>query len=66
MRLITFSDYDGHTVTVRADLIESIRRPSGRVNDHGGLTLTTGRSYGFRSDSTAQQIERELAAAEAD
>lgn len=60
MRLITFSDYDNHTVTVRADQIESIREPSGRVHDHGGLVLTSGRSHGFNSDSTAQRIRREL------
>lgn len=64
MRLITFSDYDGHTQTVRADQIESIRRPSGRVHDHGGLMLTSGRWHGFNSDSTAERIEKELAGAE--
>lgn len=64
MRLITFRDYDGQTVSVRADLIESVRRPSGRVHDHGGLMVTTGRSYSFESDSTAERVERELQEAE--
>lgn len=61
MKLSTFSDYDGHQVTVRADLIESVRQPSGRVHDHGGLMLTSGRSHSFNSDSTAKRIEQELA-----
>ncbi len=62
MHLITFSDYDGRHVAVPADQIESVRRPSGSPNDHGGMVLVSGRSYGFNSDSTAERIERELAA----
>jgi len=60
MKLIEFSDYDGNRVSVRADLIESVRRPSGRVHDHGGLMLVSGRYHGFQSDSTAEQILQEL------
>lgn len=60
MKLIDVSDYDGHSISVRADLIESVREPSGRVNDHGGMMLTTGRSISFNSDSTAARVKKEL------
>lgn len=60
MRLISFSDYDGHTIAVPADQVESVREPSGRVHDHGGLILKSGRSHSFNSDSTARRIIEEL------
>lgn len=61
MKLITFTNYDGVSITVPLCEIESIREPSGRVNDHGGLILKSGRGWSFHSDSTATNIKAELA-----
>lgn len=51
-----FSDYDGNKVIIDLRQIEQIRRPSGRVHDHGGVILVSGRYVGFSSDSEAMRM----------
>ena len=62
-RFVLITDYDGHRVHVDAARVVSIRTAdAARVNDHGSVTLDTGLTIAFRSDSGPRQLLQQLEA----
>lgn len=64
MKLFSFTNYDHVEVTIPLTQVESIRFPSGRVHDMGGVTLVSGRVINFCCDGTAQKLKATLEEAE--
>lgn len=56
-----FSDFDGRDTVIPLNVVEQVCFPSGRVHDHGGVRLISGRYISFQSDSTAQRLSDALA-----
>lgn len=65
MLFIEILNYDDRTESVRADLIESVVKPSGRVHDGGAVVLIGGRRIALsdRSSGQCERILRELQSA---
>jgi len=59
-RFIAITDYDGHEIHVDAARVVSVRTASGLVHDHGSVTLDTGATISFQSDSGPLRLLREL------
>lgn len=60
MKMITFTDYDGVSVSIPMGRVLMVRKPSGLVHDHGSLTLISGTSISFNAESTATRIIHEM------
>ena len=60
MRMLKVFTYAGVHEYIRADLIESVTKPSGLVHDHGCLTLTSGRVVSLGDDGEAEWILAQL------
>lgn len=59
-RFFEIYNYDGRLEAVREDMIESVRKPSGRVHDNGAVVLVGGRSIAFGSLNGADDLLRRL------
>lgn len=63
MKLVEVWNYDNRYETVRIDQIQSVLKPTGRLNEHGGLVLVTGRRIAFGQDGEAEKVIRVMKAA---
>ena len=60
MDVVEVYNFDGDKVTVPVRQIESVRKPSGRSRDNGGLGLLSGRTITFGSDGEAERVIRAM------
>lgn len=60
MWFIEFSNYDERWESVRADLIESVVKPSGKPNDNGCVRLIGGRIVAFGRGNEAERMLAQL------
>lgn len=60
MKFIVIYTADNKEEYICNDQIESVTKPSGRVNDEGHLTLKSGRIVYFGDGSVATRVIKEL------